>query len=401
MTANSRAVFPWRIPSDWPPPGADALAIGAAMFERIGREIDAAGGFLDFARYMELVLYAPGVGYYSGGARKFGAGGDFVTAPEISPLFARCIAHSCADVLRAAGGGDVLEVGAGSGIMAADMLRELHALDVLPARYYILERSADLRERQRATLQRAASRWLERVQWLDAPPSRTWDGVLIANELLDAWPVTLFGWRAGQVFEYGVGRCDGGLIGLERPAGADLCARVRAWADRYGWPEAYRSEMNRALPAWLQGLTANLRCGAALFIDYGYARNEYYCAERAQGTLLCHYRHRVHAEPLLLPGLQDITAHVDFTAVAEAAQAADLTVAGYTTQAQFLLDTGIDRLLAAATPDMTHDYLRFAAQAKTLLLPGEMGERFKAILLTRALDANVSGFRGRDLRNRL
>lgn len=392
---------PWDIPADWPAPGAEARALSEALAGRIRADIDAAGGFLDFARYMELALYAPGLGYYSAGARKFGAGGDFVTAPEISPLFARCLARSCADVLQALGGGTVLEAGAGSGVMAADLLRELERLGALPASYCILERSADLRERQRTTLAAALPQYMPQVHWLEAPPDQAWHGVLVANELLDAWPVTLFGRSGGQVVEYGVGCDNRGFAWRERAADAQLHAQVLAWAAQYAWPEHYRSECNRALPSWLKGLTANLQRGAALFVDYGYARHEYYGAERAHGTLLCHYRHRAHADPLRLPGLQDITAHVDFTALAEAAQAAGCAVAGYTTQAHFLIDAGIERLLADAAPGMTHDYLRLAAQAKTLLLPGEMGERFKAMLLTRDLDADIAGFRGRDLRGRL
>lgn len=392
---------PWDIPADWPMPDELARAHSEALVEHVRAEIAAAGGFMDFARYMELTLYAPGLGYYSAGARKFGAGGDFVTAPEISALYSRCVARSCADVLKRTGGGDVLELGAGSGVMAADVLHELAACAALPERYCILERSADLRKRQQTHLMRTVPQWLERVHWLDAPPAQPWRGALIANEVLDAWPVTLFGWRAGKVVDYGVGWRDAGFVWLERPADAGLETQVRGWADRYAWPDTYRSELNPSLPAWLQALTANMECGACMFIDYGYARHEYYSAERAQGTLLCHYRHRAHADPLLLPGLQDITAQVDFTAVAEAAQTAGLDVGGYVTQAHFLLDNGIERMLAQASPDMTQDYLRLAAQAKTLLLPGEMGERFKAMLLLRGIGADIDGFRGRDLRNRL
>ena len=401
MPTIPTAVSPWNIPADWPAPDADALKLGHALLAQIHDEIDAAGGFLDFARYMEMALYAPRLGYYSAGARKFGAAGDFVTAPETSALFSRCVARTCADVLHTLGGGELLEVGAGSGVMAADMLRELGALHALPERYSILERSADLRERQRATLSDAVPQWLDRVRWLDAPPADAWNGVLVANELLDAWPVTLFGWRGGQVIEYGVGRCEKDLTWLGKSADDELSERVCAWAAQYSWHDEYQSELNRALPSWLNGLATNLQRGAALFIDYGYARHEYYRAERAQGTLLCHYRHRAHPQPLLLPGLQDITAHVDFTAVAEAAQAAGLRIAGYTTQSQFLLDAGIEQMLADVVPDARHDYLRLTAQAKTLLLPGEMGERFKAMLLTRDVQNEISGFRGRDLRGRL
>lgn len=392
---------PWAIPIDWPAPEPAARRLSEALVERIRAEVEAAGGAIDFAHYMELALYAPGLGYYSAGSHKLGAQGDFTTAPEISPLFSRCVARSCMSVLDQLGGGAVLELGAGSGSLAVEMLRELAACDALPERYYILERSADLRERQQRRLAQAVPKLYDRVMWLNAPPAHFWRGVLVANEVLDAWPVRMFGWRDAAVIEYAVAWRDAGFVWQELPADAELEGRVVAWADKYRWPTRYRSELNTSLSPWLDMLLANLERGAALFIDYGYARHEYYRAERAQGTLLCHYRHRAHADPLLLPGLQDITAQVDFTAVAEAAQAAGLEVRGYTTQAHFLLDNGIEQLLTEASPVLSQDYLRQAAQVKTLLLPGEMGERFKAMLLVRDLERPVSGFQGRDLRGRL
>ena len=375
------------------------------LLERIRAEIVAAGGFLDFARYMELALYTPGLGYYSAGARKFGAAGDFITAPELSPLFARCVARSCETVLAQLGGGDILEIGAGTGRMAGDLLRELESRAQLPERYLILERSADLRERQHAHLLREIPHLIQRVQWLESPPSLPWRGMLVANEVLDALPVSLFGWRADGVVEYGVGWARDRLVWQERPAKPELSIGIGAWAAQFGWSEDYRSELNTLLVPWLRTLTEQLIAGAALFIDYGYPRREYYHRERCRGTLLCHYRHRAHADPLLLPGLQDITTYVDFTAVAEAADALGLKVGGFTSQAQYLLDSGLEQLLAQSLPASEaaaqSDYLRLAAQAKTLLLPGEMGERFKAMLLQRGVEGKVAGFGGRDLRGRL
>lgn len=397
------ADLPWDIPADWPAPDAHARAVSAALVERIRAEIDAAGGWLDFARYMELALYAPGLGYYSAGAHKLGACGDFTTAPEVSALFSRCVARSCASGLEKIGGGDVLEVGAGSGAMAGDLLRELAAIGRMPDQYFILERSADLRERQQAHLLRTLPHLHARIRWLDAAPAQDWRGVLVANEVLDALPVTLFGWRADAAVEIGVAWGAGHFVWAERPAAPGLAARVAAWAGEFGWHADYRSELTPSLGPWLRTLTEHLTHGAVLFIDYGYPRREYYHPERGRGTLLCHYRHRAHADPLRLPGLQDITAHVDFTAVAEAADALGLNVGGFASQAQFLLDAGIESMLAEALSgsERQSGYLRLAAQAKTLLLPGEMGERFKAMLLTRDVEGPIAGFGGRDLRGRL
>lgn len=402
MTESSSPSIP---PADWPVPDPAACAVSERLLGCMRAEIDQANGILPFARYMELALYAPGLGYYSAGARKFGTRGDFVTAPEVSPLFSRCIARSCSAVLAQLGGGDLLEVGAGTGRMAVDLLRELETQAQLPGRYLILERSGDLRERQRELLLREVPQLLHLVHWLDAPPTTAWRGMLVANEVLDALPVTLFGWRRGAVVEYGVSWKHDRMVWRERPAEPTMAARVNGWAASFDWNDDYRSEFNPSLGPWLAGLTERLVVGAALFVDYGYPRREYYHHERARGTLLAHYRHRAHADPLLLPGLQDLTAHVDFTAVAEAADALGLAVGGFSSQAQYLLDVGIEQLLADAMPahpdGAQSDYLRLAAQAKTLLLPGEMGERFKAILLQRGLEGRVPGFGGRDLRGRL
>lgn len=392
---------PWTLPADWPLPTNEARAQSERLVEFIRAEIETSNGYIPFARYMALALYAPGLGYYSAGAHKIGAQGDFVTAPEVSPLFARCIARSCESVLNQVGEGDVFELGAGTGTLAAELLRDLHARNRLPQRYRILEPSADLRERQQHFLHMTVPECFDRIEWLDAPPAEPWRGLLLANEVLDALPVDMFGWSAGAVVEYGVGWSGEGFSWQMRPADVALAAMAESYAEHYAWAQSYRSEINTKLAPWLTAVTEKMQVGAAVLIDYGYPRHDYYRAERAQGTLLCHYRHRAHADPLLLPGLQDITAQVDFTALAEAAQLAGLSVSGFTTQAHYLLDNGIEQMLAETAPCMTPEYLRLAAQAKTLLLPGEMGERFKAMLLTRGLKQQVSGFQSRDLRNRL
>jgi SAM-dependent MidA family methyltransferase len=387
---------------DLPPPEPDALALSARLAEVIREEIRAAGGALSFARYMELCLYAPGLGYYSAGQRKFGTGGDFVTAPELGSLFARCVAQSCQAVLDALGGGDILEFGAGSGRLAADLLTELEIRSALPQRYLVLERSAALRQRQQVLLRERLPHLYERVTWLERLPEPGVTGVMLGNEVLDAMAVERFRWNGDTVEQYCVTESGSGFGWLlrsfpDRPTGA-LAARI---AREQLLPGNYVSEFNAGLDGWLRSVSDALQRGFMLFADYGYPRREYYHAQRTSGTLLCHYRHRAHDDPLLWPGLQDITAHVDFTAVAEAAVGAGLTVSGYTTQAHFLLDCGIDRMLQDAGPDGSASYLRLAQQARTLLLPGAMGERFQCIGLTRELDIDVPGFRRQDMRHRL
>jgi SAM-dependent MidA family methyltransferase len=367
----------------------EALLHSKRLGKRLRAEIADAGGAIGFERFMELALYAPGLGYYSAGARKFGAEGDFITAPELSPLFARCLAAQCAEVLVALGGGDILELGAGTGALAAGMLAKLSELRQLPGRYFILEVSADLRERQRRTLAELAPAVLDKVEWLECLP-QTLTGVIIGNELLDALPVCRFR-RAHQGFEEFTVAVEGGrFVWRLRPAPAELGVALTALENSLPQPlvEDYQSEICTRLPALLYSLADLLTRGALLWVDYGYTRAAYYHPDRYMGTLMCHYRQRAHHDPFLYPGLQDITAHVDFTAVAEAATAAGLDLAGYTTQAQFLMALGITA--------QAHDW-HTARAVKLLTLPDEMGERFKAIGFTKGLDAALSGFSLRDL----
>jgi SAM-dependent MidA family methyltransferase len=305
-------------------------------------------------------------------------------------------------VLDALGGGDILEFGAGSGRLAVDLLSELEIRSALPQRYLILERSAALRQRQQDLLRERLPHLYERVTWLDRLPEPGITGVMLGNEVLDAMAVERFRWNGDAVEQYCVTESGSGFDWVlrsfpDRPTG-ELAARI---AREQLLPGNYVSEFNAGLHGWLRSVSDALQRGLMLFADYGYPRREYYHAQRTSGTLLCHYRHRAHDDPLLWPGLQDITAHVDFTAVAEAAVGAGLTVSGYTTQAHFLLDCGIDRMLQDAGPDGSANYLRLAQQARTLLLPGEMGERFQCIGLTRELEIDVPGFRRQDMRHRL
>jgi len=387
----------------------DAAAHAAALEALIHAEIERAGGALAFDRFMDLALYAPGLGYYVAGATKLGASGDFVTAPELSPLFGGCVAAQCGEVLAALGGGDLLEFGAGSGALAAQVLAALAEQGVPPERYLILEPSPDLAERQRALLAERAPCWLERVHWVQRLPEG-FRGVMLANEVLDAMPVHRFALGAGgEVLECLVTAPDGGLaLVTGAPVSPGLAAaveRITALARAAGrpLPPGYRSELNLRLGPWMRAVADALSAGMLLLIDYGYPRAEYYLPERRDGTLLCHHRHQAHADPLANLGLQDITAHVDFTAVAEAGAAAGLGLAGYTSQAQFLIGCGLDRLLAAGAGDPAA-MLDLAAGAKQLILPSAMGERFQAMALTRAVEPPASGWCGfsvRDLSGRL
>ena len=362
--------------------------------------IRAAGGWIDFETFMELALYAPGLGYYSAGSAKLGAGGDFVTAPELSDLFGRCIARQCAEILRALGEeGEILEFGAGTGRMAAVVLESLAALGAAPRRYQILEVSADLRARQRERLGKLPPTLAERVVWLERLPRTAIRGVILANEVLDALPCRRFVMRAAGPRELGVGLdADGGLIEAERQPDASLATALEALlaALPAPLPLGYRSELSLRIAPWLASAAEALAEGVMLLTDYGLPRAQYYHPERSEGTLRAHFRHRAHDEPLARIGVQDITAWVDFTRVAEAATAANLQVAGFATQAGFLLATGIEALVAEAA-ELT-EQVRLAGEARRLLLPGEMGEAFKAMALARAWHAPLRGFAIQDLR---
>jgi SAM-dependent MidA family methyltransferase len=385
-------------PNELPPLSADEQAHSARLVQRIRDEIETHGGWISFERFMEMALYEPGLGYYSAGATKLGRDGDFVTAPEISPLFSRCLAMQCAEVLTQLGGGSILELGAGSGVMAADVLLELAVQRCLPDRYLILEVSADLRARQRVTIEQRAPHLLDRVQWLDRLPEQL-RGVVLANEVLDALPVQRFSIRGAQVNAIGVTWQLGQLDWSEVRADAQLEVAVRAVETATGeaFPDGYRSELNQRLDPWLRGIAESLSAGVALFIDYGLPRRQYYRPERNEGTLLCHYRHRFHADPLFAIGVQDIGAWVDFTAVAEAGSDASLRVAGFATQAHFLIGCGIEHYLANLPDQLTVDRVQIARQAMVLTLPGEMGERFKVIGLAANYEHALRGFSTRDL----
>lgn len=379
------------------------VALLDAMRRHLAAAIEAAGGSLPFDGFMEMALYAPGLGYYVNGRRKLGEGGDFTTAPEVSPLFGQCLAQQTAECLRHLGGGQVLEIGAGSGRMAGDLLAELARLEMLPEAYLILELSPDLQAAQRETLARAVPDLLPRVHWLQSLPEVGWQGVVLGNELLDAMPVHRFRRRGECWQELHVGIGDDGFEDRWQTSASPRLAEAlgHIWPGGAGPGEAYASEINLRLAPWLQALAQRIVRGYLLLIDYGYTRAEYYHPQRSMGTLICHHRQRAHADPYLLPGLQDITASVDFTALAEAALAAGLQVVGYTTQAHFLIDNGLEQRLAPSDPNDPRAHLQLMQGVKRLTLPGEMGERFKVMALACDAPDDLSGFRSRDLRDRL
>ncbi|MCW9023347.1 MAG: SAM-dependent methyltransferase [Gammaproteobacteria bacterium] len=388
-----------------PAPSADALKISQELVARIRAEIQQTGGCISFARYMEMALYEPGLGYYSAGSRKFGKEGDFITAPETSPLFSCTLARAIQPALDELSEKTILEVGAGSGVMAADILLQLADDNQIPEQYYILEVSADLRERQYETIKYRAPELLDRVHWLEQLPE-SFSAIVLANELFDAMPVTRFCIQNGQAKELFIVESDSGFdwqIGTE--AAVRLQEHVREIENSLGTllPEGYVSEVNFSAEEWLKSLATSMKEGLILLIDYGQSRHSYYHPQRGQGTLQCHYRHRVHDDPFYYPGLQDITAHVDFTAIADAALEVGLQIEGYTTQAHFLLGSGLTEL-ATVSNAAESDPAQLLAQVneiKRLTLPQEMGETFKVIGLSKNISVNMPGFNMNDMRNRL
>ena len=381
-----------------PEPDADARAHSDRVVAAIARAIERADGFLPFDRYMQLALYAPGLGYYVAGVRKFGPDGDFVTAPELSALFGATLAVQVDAILAATRTRTLVEFGAGSGKLAADLLHALAARGNAPARYFIVEVSPELRERQRATIARLAPAHRHRVEWIAEPPA-TIAGAVVLNEVLDAVPPHVIAREGGAWLERGVVNRDGRLALASRPLrDARLVALALA---RFPADGDYMSEINPAAEALVEDVGTRLVAGALLVIDYGFSRAEYYHPQRREGTLMGHYRHRAHGDALLWPGLSDLTAHVDFTALAEAGERAGLHVAGFATQAAFLLGSGLLDLLQAVGSADSVAYLRDAAAVQKLTSPAEMGELFKVLALARGDGIAWPGFALADMSHRL
>ena len=391
-------------PVDLPEPSPSAREASNRLRALIADRILRSGGWIGFDDYMGAALYEPGLGYYGGGAHKFGADGDFVTAPEISPLFGECLARQCLEWFDQAPA-CIVEFGAGSGALAVQLLGELDRLGAEGVEYRIVELSGELRERQRASIEALPLALAARVRWLDRWPDAI-AGVVIGNELLDAMPARMFRLDRGRVLERGVGLDGDRLVFADRDADADFAGEVRAllaqaWGDERDWPQAYVSEVGAQASAWVREAAGRLERGAMLLLDYGFPRAELYHPQRSVGTLMCHYRHFSHGDPFRLPGLQDVTVHVDFSAVAQAAQAGGLDCLGYTSQANLLLNLGLlDRLARVPAAEVAR-YLPQAQAAKRLLSEAEMGELVKAIAFGRGVDDDALGFRRGDRRGAL
>jgi len=372
-----------------PPPAPDAAAHSHELAERIANIIAEEGGWIPFSRFMELALHAPGFGYYSAGASKIGADGDFITAPEISPMFARCLAMQARQVLDQSRG-DVLELGPGTGILAADLFAELKSQGAAPPKYRLLEVSPQLRERQRNRIAERHPEDIGRFEWIDRLPEKI-DGIVLANEVLDVLPCALVHRAGGEILERGVMVTEAGF-GWEDVAipEGELKRRAAALVPPGDYP--YLTEVNLAAEGLVRSVAAAMGRALALFIDYGFAQNEYYHPQRSMGTLRCHYRHRYHNDPFFLPGLQDITSHVDFSAMAHAAESAGAEVMGYTTQAHFLISCGLAVLVSDGDPSMTLSRLKATSAVHRLINPSEMGELFKVLGIARGIDSPLLGF---------
>ena len=394
---------PLNIEPALPVPEEDALRQSEKLTVRIKDLIKEQGGKIGFDQYMSTVLYEPGLGYYSAGSRKFGAEGDFVTAPEISSLFSQCLAYQCAQVLNDLGSSVILELGAGTGVMARDLLLELDKLGLLPESYFILEVSADLKQRQQELLNESIPHLIERVVWLDSLPEQAFTGLILANEILDALAVKRFKKVSGSFKELKVALANDEFIWTEDDTDAEI-KKVLTQLEHdlpNPLPDGYVSEININTKKWLSGLESVLQRGVMLFIDYGYSVSDYYHPDRIDGTLLCHYRHRVHADPFFYPGLQDITTSVNFTNVAECADSLGLHVNGYTNQAYFLFGCGLENIIADIASLDIKSHTETTQQVIKLTMPEEMGERFKVIALTKDYDQVLIGFSIMDQRVRL
>ncbi|MDX5151815.1 MAG: SAM-dependent methyltransferase, partial [Acidiferrobacterales bacterium] len=358
---------------------------------------EASASNMPFSRFMQRALYEPGLGYYSAGKHKFGEGGDFVTAPELGAAFAFCLAEQCQQVLEALPGANIFEAGAGQGRLAVDILLELERRQALPEQYLILELSQGLRTIQKETIKNHAPHLLNRVEWIDDFPS-AFVGIMLGNELLDAMPVELF-----EVRDTGMVRMDVTCNAdqLQLVPGPPLASSATQRFEDLSLPTGYRSEINLQAEAWIASAAQSLYRGVLLLIDYGFPRDEYYHPQRNAGTLMCHYRHHAHVDPLILIGLQDITAHVDFTAMAEAALDSGLDVLGYTSQGAFLMASGLEKLVTDSDAGDSRTHLQLTAQIKKLTNPSEMGELFKVIAFGKEFEEPLKGFMLQDRRHRL
>ncbi len=375
------------------PVQTDSIQSGK-LCRHIQKLITQSGGSISFEQYMSACLYQPALGYYNTDGDRIGEAGDFITAPEVSSLFSKCLANQCTEILNQTDGDIILELGAGTGRMACDILQALEKQDTLPKEYWILELSAALRKQQQVFLGETIPHLYPYIRWFETLPKKTFTGVILGNEILDALPFCRFIKMATSFHEIRVGFDKRGFVWKETPADSsllDALKRIDASLKR-PLPDTYISELNRRVEDWLNMLQKSLKRGVMLFIDYGFSGDDYYHPEQSGGRLLCHYRHHAHADPFYYPGLQDITAPVDFTAVANAACALGLDISGYTTQTCFLLANGLENLITATHSMDIKVQTQTAQQVRMLTMPDQMGERFKVIALSKKHDQPLSGF---------
>ena len=399
-------VFVLTVPLDspgLPQPDSDGQRHSERLALLLKNRILAAGKWISFAEFMQCALYEPGLGYYSAGSAKLGAGGDFTTAPETSSLFGLCLASQVHDVFESENIHQVLELGAGSGRLAADLLLTLKDRGRLPERYWILELSGDLRERQRLHLQTVVPELMDRIHWLDQLPAAPQPMVVIANEVADALPVERFVLDDDGVLQNCGVTWKDGFCDAMRPASGSLLTEVRKIREAVGqeWPHGYCSEICLGLRPWLTTVLESIEKGCMFVMDYGYVEREYYLPERSMGTLMCHYQHRAHADPYFWVGLQDITAWVNFSELARVAVDAGCQVLGFTNQSHFLLSSGASQLEAKLQSAGDHERMQLVQEVKALTMPDQMGERFKVMAIGRHCTATPTGFHLRDFRGSL
>ena len=386
-----------------PVPDNNAVKHSQKVCKKIKREIRDRNGMISFKRFMEIAMYEPGLGYYSSGTTKFGVHGDFITAPELSTVYSKCIARQCQQILNELDKGTILELGPGTGRLACDILQTLEHSDCLPDKYFLFETSADLRNKQQEYIRQQIPHLEKIISWLDEIPESTFNGIILANEVLDAMPVHRFVFSDNQVMELNVGYVENRFVWrvnhFDNETFQVVYRELNPFLDT--WPQGYTGEINTDLQPFISSFSDTIRQGVILIVDYGYPRQDYYHPQRIDGTLLCHYRHRVHNDPFFYPGLQDITSSVNFTCLAEAAVNAGLDVCGYTTQAHFLMSCGLEEVIKQMEEGNSLDNASLSSQIRQLTMPGEMGERFKFIALTKNLNIPLLGFQFVDLRAKL
>ena len=383
---------------DLPTPDDASLIHSSIVLEELAKKINTNEGWINFADFMQFILYEPGLGYYSSGTRKLGTGGDFTTAPEISNFFGACLADCMIKILHSCPEQMILEIGAGSGRLAFDILTRLDKQGFVPNQYYILELSADLKDRQQRLLAKLPNNLLEKVTWLDSLPENFITGIILGNEVLDAMPCRRFRIQDEEIYEIGISCTNQRLIEQDKLADKiikDSVHKIEKELNRK-FANGFISEIRPDYKHWFTTLSSSLVYGAIIFIDYGCSRGEYYSADRSTGTLVCHYQNTAHYDPLFLPGVQDLSAWVDFSLVADVGLKHGFKVESYTSHRDFLLSAGILKLVDQISDQ--NKRFKINQAVKQLLLPSQMGDTFKFMLLSKDCMIEESFMEAKDFR---